>query len=211
MWPRRLPPDVVRNTLRSTECRVFRKLEATLDDLFVVFYSRPSLGLRENGEEIDGESDFIIAHTELGMLTLEVKGGAVAYDPRTDRWTTRDRWNLTHNIKNPIQQARSAKHELLRKLKASPHWRPRRIRARHGVVLPHSSAPIGDLGADMPQRIFCFAENLHSGLKDWVLERFGDVHHECRKAGYRWPSGDGDDPCEAFSASHTARVTPLRG
>lgn len=175
MWPRTLPPDVTGNTLRSTECEVFRRLEAVLEDPFVVFYSRPWLGLKPDGEEIDGECDFIIAHPERGMLTLEVKGGAVAYDPRTDRWTSRDRWKVTHNIKNPVQQARSAKHELLRKLNASPHWKPRRIRARHGVVLPHSSAPPGDLGADMPQRIFCFAETFEDGFRDWILERYGDA------------------------------------
>ena len=175
MWPRTLPPDVTRNTLRSTECNVFRRLEAVLDDSFVVFYSRPWLGLTPDGEEIDGECDFVIAHAELGMLTLEVKGGAVAYNPRSDRWTSRDRWKVTHNIKNPVQQARSAKHELLRKLKKSSHWKPRRIQARHGVVLPHSSTLSSDLGADMPQRIFCFTETLEAGFGDWILERFGDT------------------------------------
>lgn len=178
MWPRTLPPDVTGNTLRSTECEVFRRLEAVLDDSFVVFYSRPWLGLKPDGEEIDGECDFIVAHPELGMLTLEVKGGAVAYDPRADHWTSRDRWKVTHNIKNPVQQARSAKHELLKKLNDSPHWRSRRILARHGVVLPHSSAPLGDLGADMPKRIFCFAERFEDGLRDWILERFGDAPHD---------------------------------
>ena len=175
MWPRTLPPDVTGNTLRNTECDVFRQLDAVLDGSFVVFYSRPWLGLRPDGEEIDGECDFIIAHAEMGMLTLEVKGGAVAYDPRRDRWTSRDRWKVTHNIKNPVQQARCAKHQLLRKLKASPDWKARRIRARHGVVLPHSSAIRGHLGADMPQGMFCFAETFQNGFGDWILDRFGDA------------------------------------
>ena len=175
MWPRTLPPDVTGNTLRSTECEVFRRLEVVLDDSFVVFYSRPWLGLKPDGEEIDGECDFIVAHRELGMLTLEVKGGAIAYDPHNDRWTSRDRWKVTHNIKNPVQQARTAKHELLRKLNASADWRRRRIRARHGVVLPHSSAPPGDLGADMPKQIFCFSEKFEEGFQQWILKRFGDV------------------------------------
>ncbi len=174
MWPRTLPPDILANTLRSTECEVYRRLEAVLDDSFAVYYSRPWLGLKPNGEEIDGECDFVIAHAKLGLLTLEVKGGAVAYDPMTDIWTSRDRWQLTHSIKNPVQQARSSKHELLRKLNGSPHWKPRWIRARHGVVLPHSSTPAGDLGADMPLRLFCFTEEFESGLRDWVVKRFGD-------------------------------------
>lgn len=178
MWPRTLPPDVTGNMLRSTECEVFRRLEAVLDDTFVVFYSRPWLGLKSDGEEIDGECDFIVANAERGLLTIEVKGGAVSYDPRNNQWTSRDRWKVTHNIKNPVQQARSAKHELLRKLNGSPHWKPRRIRARHGVVLPHASAPPSDLGADMPQRIFCFAEEFEHGFREWILDRFGDVQKD---------------------------------
>ncbi|MDE0031267.1 MAG: AAA family ATPase [Deltaproteobacteria bacterium] len=174
MWPRTLPPDVTGNTLRSTECEVFRRLEVVLDDSFVVFYSRPWLGLKSDGEEIDGECDFIVAHGELGMLTLEVKGGAVAYDPRTNQWTSRDRWKVTHNIKNPVHQARIAKYELLKKLNTSPDWKARRIRARHGVVLPHSSTPQDDLGPDMPLRIFCFAETFQDGFQDWILKRFGE-------------------------------------
>lgn len=207
MWPRTLPPDVTGNTLRSTECDVFRRLEAVLDDSFVVFYSRPWLGLRPDGEEIDGECDFIVAHAELGMLTLEVKGGAVAYDPRTDRWTSRDRWKVTHHIKNPVQQARSAKHELLKKLKASPHWKARRIRARHGVVLPHSSALPGDLGADMPQRMFCFAEAFEDWFRDWLLERFGDAPADEGRTREMGP--DGLQALEKILAKPFQLRTPL--
>ena len=49
-------------TCRSTECEVFRRLETVLDDSFVVFYSQPWLGLKPDGEEIDGECDFIVVH-----------------------------------------------------------------------------------------------------------------------------------------------------
>ena len=176
MWPKVLPSYVVNNPLRSTECEVFRQLEEALDNSFVVFYSRPWLGLKQNGEEIDGECDFIIAHAKLGFLTIEVKGGAVAYDPHRDRWTSRDRWQVTHNIKNPVEQARSAKHQLLKKLKAyAPNLKKRRIRARHGVFLPHSSAPTGDLGADMPKYLFCCVEEFKNGFRDWIIKRFGDV------------------------------------
>ena len=207
MWPRTLPPDVSRNTLRSTECKVFRRLEVVLDNSFVVFYSRPWLGLKADGEEIDGECDFIVGHAELGMLTLEVKGGAVAYDPRTDRWTSRDRWKVTHNIKNPVQQARSAKYELLRKLNASADWRRRRIRARHGIVLPHSSAPPGDLGADMPKRIFCFSETFEEGFQEWILKRFGDVPP--KKGRTRKLGQDGLQALEKILARPFQLRTPL--
>ena len=176
MWPKILPPDVVNNTLRSTECKVFKQLESTLNNAFVVFYSRPWLGLKPDGEEIDGECDFVIAHAKLGILTLEVKGGAIAYDPHSDQWTSRDRWQVTHNIKNPIQQARGAKHQLLKKLKEyAPNLKTRRIWARHGVVFPNSLAPTGYLGADIPQGILCGLDEFENGFPDWVIKRFGDV------------------------------------
>ena len=176
MWPKILPPDVVNNTLRSTECKVFKQLESTLNNAFVVFYSRPWLGLKPDGEEIDGECDFIVAHAKLGFLTLEVKGGAIAYDPRSDQWTSRDRWQVTHNIKNPVQQAKSAKHQFLKKLKDyAPNLKTRRIWARYGVIFPHSLAPKGYLGADIPQGILCGLEEFENGFRDWIIKRFGDV------------------------------------
>ena len=175
MWPRRLPPEVVRHSLRRSECEVYRQLESELDNTFVVFYSRPWLGLEPDGEEIDGECDFVVAHAKLGILALEVKGGAVTYEPRTGKWTSTDRNGIDHNIKNPVAQAKSAKHALLGKLKRSRRWTPRFIRARHGVVLPDSSRPPSDLGADMPRRIFCFYEDLRDGSGDWIERRFGDA------------------------------------
>ena len=79
-------------------------LQEVLEDPFVVFYSRPWLGEKPDGEEIDGECDFVVAHPDLGFLALEVKGGAVAYDPEMDRWTSRDRFGFLHYIKNPVGQ-----------------------------------------------------------------------------------------------------------
>ena len=173
MWPKRLPREIEKHILRSTECEVYRRLRGELDDSFVVYYSRPWLGLRPDGEEIDGECDFVVAHAKLGLLALEVKGGAVGYDPSRERWTSKDRWGFTHRVKNPVKQARNAKHVLLRKLKGSRRWAARRIRARHGVILPHSSSTVGDLGADMPRRLFCFFEEFRDGLGQWVGRRFG--------------------------------------
>src|SRR5262245_33256418 len=116
MWPRSLPPDVLDNPLRSTEISVYRALERMLDASWQVFYSRPWLGMTSRGEEKDGECDFVVAQAEHGLLCLEVKGGAVAWDPATSQWTSRDRWGIVHRIKDPVAQARSAKHEILKKL-----------------------------------------------------------------------------------------------
>lgn len=178
MWPRELPNDVLRNILRSTECSVYKKLQASLDDSFTVFYSRPWLGLKPDGEEIDGECDFVIAHPALGILTLEVKGGVIAYDPRLDQWTSRDRWKITHRIKNPVGQARTSKHQLREKLQKYPGWTPRKVRMRHGVIFPHALKPNLDLAPDMPLCLFCFSDDFDNNLKAWVLARFGELDNK---------------------------------
>lgn len=174
MWPRALPPEVRDHPLRAAERKVYERLAGTLDGSWVVFYSRPWLGLTPTGEEIDGECDFVVAHPDSGFLALEVKGGAVSHDPATSAWTSRDRHGFRHRIKNPVAQARSSKHELLRKLKESPAWRPHRIHAQHGVVLPDSARPPADLGADMPLSLFCFLEDFEHSLAAWLEARLGE-------------------------------------
>ena len=119
MWPRKIPSEIESNLLRRAECKVFRKLKESLDDHFVVFYSRPWLGLKSNGEEIDGECDFVIAHHRYGVLFLEVKGGSIAYDPTKNIWTSQDKYGFVHHIKDPVNQARSSKYQLIEKIKKS--------------------------------------------------------------------------------------------
>lgn len=172
MWPKNLPQEILRNILRNTECEVYNRLSKVLDDSFIVFYSRPWLGLTSSGAEIDGECDFVVAHKDLGFITLEVKGGAVNYEPDLEQWTTRDRWNCTHKIKNPVRQARDSKYQILEKLKQSPHWTPRKIGIYHGVILPQSIKPSKDLGADMPLGIFCFSDRFDHDLGGWIQEIF---------------------------------------
>jgi hypothetical protein len=174
MWPRRLPAEISSDILRATECKVYLKLQKVLEDSFVVFYSRPWLGLTYLGEEKDGECDFIIAHPDKGILAIEVKGGAVAYDPCKESWTSCDRWGIVHRIKNPVNQAKSSKYQILKKLQASEAWIPRRIRFRHGVILPDSERPAKDMGADMPLSIFCFLDDFKNNLQGWINDRFGD-------------------------------------
>jgi hypothetical protein len=173
-WPRELPREVRTNELRAAECKVYDKLREVLDDEFMVFYSRPWLGLKSDGSEIDGECDFVVANANLGILAIEVKGGAIGHDPATDRWTSRDRGGYLHYIKNPVGQARSAKHQIVEKLRASPKWRSRWVRACHGVIFPDSRGPGRDLGLDMPRRIFCCLEEFENGLHDWIVSRFAD-------------------------------------
>src|SRR5690606_11375720 len=149
MWPAELPPAIRSHPLRQAEVKVFDRLRAQLDASWTVFYSRPWLGLTPSGEERDGEADFIVAHPTAGVLTIEVKGGAISYDPATEIWRSTDRSQIPWKIKDPVGQARSAKYELLKKLAGRRDWpSDRHIRIRHGVVFPDAQSPPGNLGAD---------------------------------------------------------------
>jgi hypothetical protein len=171
MWPNKLSPEVLQDQKRSSEVRVYEKLGEVLDDTFVVFYSSPWLGIDAQGRERDGECDFLVAHARMGILAIEVKGGQeISYSPEEDQWRSKDRHGFRHKIKDPVGQARSAKHAILRHLKEIIGDR-RHIHAAHGVILPGVAAPVGDLGSDRPKRLFCCSRELASGLKDWVLER----------------------------------------
>lgn len=172
MYPDPLPADVLANPYRDAEIEVYRRLRDQLPEDYVAYYSRPWLGLKSNGEEKDGEADFVVAHPELGFLTIEVKGGTVRREETTERWTSTNRLGITNVIKDPVKQARDSKYELLKKLKQQPGWRTRFVTARYGVILTDSAKPERDLGPDMPLMILLFGEELKY-LREWVDARLG--------------------------------------
>ncbi len=187
MWPGALPPSVRQDALRSAEVRIYDLLQLQLGAGWTVFYSRPWLGLTPTGGEKDGECDFVIVHPEHGFLAIEVKGGGISYDPANDSWLSTDRYGIRHVIKNPIEQARRAKHELLRRAKQQRNWPASSpyVRARHAVIFPDAESPPGDLGADRPRELFCCRSQL-TQLGKWVESRLsGGEHHALSQEGVR--------------------------
>ncbi|MBD9470389.1 NERD domain-containing protein/DEAD/DEAH box helicase [Pseudoxanthomonas sp. PXM01] len=170
MWPRLLPAAIRAESRRAAEIRVFDALAAQLGLGWTVFYSRPWLGETASGAEIDGESDFVVAHPDHGVLFIEVKGGAISYDPATDRWTSRDRHGINHTIKNPVEQASKSKHALLRKAQAERGWPRGHFRFRHGVIFPDVQAVPQHMGPDKPRELFATRPELEH-LADWVAQR----------------------------------------
>jgi hypothetical protein len=173
MFPSVIPDNVASDPKRAAEIRMYECLRDQLDGGFHVFYSSPWLGTRPDGSEVDGEADFLVAHPELGILSIEVKGGGVAIDVDS-QWTSRDRHGIERRIKNPVEQARSSKHQIIEKLKASSKWNRRFVRACHGVILPDVTSPGRPLRADMPLELFAFREDVVR-LNSWVKSRFQDA------------------------------------
>jgi len=171
MWPKILPAQVRSDRYRGAEVKIYDLLAKSLSSSWSVFYSRPWLGLTATGGERDGECDFIVAHPRHGFLALEVKGGGISYDPTTDAWVSRDRDEVRHSIKNPVDQARTAKHQLLRKLIEQKNWNKEKyVRTRHGVVFPDAPSPPSTLGPDKPREIFCCRPDLPA-IATWIEQR----------------------------------------
>jgi hypothetical protein len=170
MHPSKIPEYVLRDPYREAEVSVFESLRETLPEGYHVYYSRPWLGLTPEGDEREGEADFVVAHPSHGFLVIEVKGGGVSRRADTEEWVSRNRLGIVNKIKDPVQQASRSKHALLAKLKEQPGWNVRYITACHGVVLPDCSGPRHALGANMPLWLFAFAEDLDN-LGKWVESR----------------------------------------
>ena len=93
------------------------------------------------------------------------------HDPKTGKWASKDRNGISHGIKDPMGQAMKSKHELLKKFKIDPSWPARRVRLRHGVVLPDCDPTGSELIGGYEQELFCFAADLRDGLAKWLASR----------------------------------------
>ena len=74
MFPTPLPVAVAADAGREAERRVYDALARLLDPEHAVFYSVAWLTRATGPAARDGEADFVIAHSDLGVLVLEVKG-----------------------------------------------------------------------------------------------------------------------------------------
>ena len=105
----------------AAERRLYEGFLEQLDDAFVIYHSVDwVVGGRAGRDE--GEADFVITHPELGLLALEVKGGRVAYDPATKRWSQTGH-SGTHGLdEDPFHQSKGAMRSLVRILEGQPGW-----------------------------------------------------------------------------------------
>lgn len=173
MWPKRLPNYILQDHRRSSEVQVFNELNRTLDDSWHVYYSRPWWGLTATGGEAEGEADFIIVHAELGVMFLEVKGGAIAWDSSADQWYSTDRNGIRHKIKDPVAQASVCKHQFLARFRKAAEWPKSFVNARHAVLFPHTVQPAGDYIGKYNIELFGFEREFKSDLGSWVGHRLG--------------------------------------
>ena len=167
MHPEILTEDILSDKKRKAELEVYFALKKTLTDGFHVFYNCNWLDPHQQSNRYDGEADFVIAHEKFGYIVLEVKGGIISRDEKSQQWCS----NKIYEIKDPVQQALDSKHVIFKKLKNILGNNIGLIRRRHAVVFPGSGKPKSksDLGAGMPLDIFMFLDDMPS-LGSKVIE-----------------------------------------
>lgn len=173
----------------KAEQRVYVALQDQLPDAYTVFHSVAWISRLHGGEATDGETDFLIAHPELGLLAIEVKGGGVRVDYRTGQWSSVDAQAKEHPISNPFRQAVRGKHSLLGKLREHPDWKRLgigRIVVGHGVLFPDVADGHRLRGPDAPVEILGDSSDI-THIRQWVERVF--EHWRGSGTGMPEPSG----------------------
>lgn len=167
MFPRRLRDDVK----SPAERLLYKAFQEQLSNNFAIFHAISWQVTDSHSGVKDGEVDFIIACPNLGILVMEVKGGAIRYDSTENEW-----YSDIHSIKDPFKQARQSKYSLLNLLKEQPYWSQRWISIGHAVAFPDIIVN-GKLSLDAPKEIILDSTHLKN-LSSWVKDVFNYYHHQ---------------------------------
>ena len=184
LYPPKLSPSVRRKS--QAEVQVYSNLAKVLDNKYHVFHSVRWSNIYDRTRASDGECDFIIAHPVHGMLAIEVKGGVeITQDKNSDVWRSKDHKGKLHKIKNPVEQAMIAKHQIKKLLDKSKEWPKQNIHIAHGVIFPDVATPEERLGLEIPAELVCYSDQLRTGLDRWVevLLRVGKKDRSIKPLG----------------------------
>ncbi len=123
MHPRQFPQERAAMPRFEAERRVWDALRTQMGEDVHVFYNVAFLDHAPDRASRDAEADFVIVDPANGVMCLEVKGGAIEYDPETGRFTSTDRAGDSHPIRSPKDQAKRVKYYLLEALpRALSSW-----------------------------------------------------------------------------------------
>src|SRR5713101_5302373 len=163
-----IPFPIRRDVKSPAERRLYDLFKDQLSADWTIFHNVPWQTRDVRSGAKDGETDFVLAHPDYGILILEVKGGQVRYDGSSGQWFSNE-----YTIKDPFEQARSSKYSLLSVLKEQPYWRAHWITIGHAVAFPdvdiiHEPRM---LRPDAPREIIM--EKIHTkDLTSWVKNVF---------------------------------------
>jgi hypothetical protein len=198
----RMIPETPLETDSAAERRVFERLRDETSDDLVAFHSVAWLVPGPGGRPKQGESDFVLAHREHGVLCLEVKGGAIRYDATLGKWFSVGREGEAE-IKDPIRQAQRGSFLLRDSLARSKRGIKDRIAFGHAVVFPDTRAAGRTLGPNLPRDLVID----HAGL-DQLGDRIQSLFRHWR--GDKPPLGnEGLRAVESVLANSFTLTAPL--
>ncbi len=159
MYPHPIRPE----TQSVAERKVYTACERQLPDTWHVFHGARWLVRDRHAGARDGETDFVIAVPDRGLIVLEVKGGNIRHSGKEDQWYSN---NLP--IKNPFVQAAAGMRNLMYKMREMPTWSVWPIPyISRAVAFP--DVPVdGDLAPDAPRAIILGRRDL-ACMEDWCL------------------------------------------
>jgi hypothetical protein len=165
-----LDPAALAEIKSAAERRVYQAFRDGLPARMLVVHSLEMVLTSQGDHPSDAEADFVIFDPEQGILVVEVKGGGVRFDGATRTWCSTDRARCDHPIKDPVGQARRAKHQILGSMRERKRWaggEPPRMLAAHAALFPDLVAMRGLSGPDRPEEILGGAYVLDNPA-EWV-------------------------------------------
>jgi hypothetical protein len=166
----RLSDQQIGDISSSAEQKLYKALAKQLPNDCLIVHSLEFIKkTSKSNSHGDREADFVIFSPSLGILVVEVKGGGIKYDKSIDQWYSIDRHGNTHEIKNPVRQAKDAKYEIRNHLQQK--MGKKNLLLAHAVMFPDIEhvAPLAT--PEMVIQIIGTSRNL-SNLNDWVTSVF---------------------------------------
>ena len=152
------------------ESRFYRACRNQLDDFWTILYSVSWISRIPYKHAIDGETDFLILSPNSGMLVVEIKGGGISLNARSNSWVSINRYGIENPIKNPFFQSKKAMHNILLKLLDRDDWRKNvhdRILIGYSAFFPDISNKTLISAPDRPSQIIGIKQDLDN-LKQWI-------------------------------------------
>ncbi len=156
------------------ELVLYRALADQLGSEYTIFHSVAWISRPRGSGPRDGEADIIIIHPTNGVLVIEVKGGLIRRDAAKAAWTSTDVGGVVHDIKDPFEQAKTAKYALLEKVKEAPAWQKLRIgrfTLGHAAFFP-DLGDAGRLSDAASPAVLIGDQNDLTRLSGWVERAF---------------------------------------
>lgn len=167
-------PELIHQARRAdprfqAEARFYDLLGEQLPAGWTVFYNVAWLSRDWRTERLrDGETDFILAHPDHGVLVVELKGGSISFDGDRQQWLSTNS-DGTHEITNPFTQARNGKYNLRDRLEDFLGYHFSTIRLCHAVAFPGSDRPADPITEEAKPEIIIGRQDL-GRLTDRVRE-----------------------------------------